>query len=153
MKLLFKIYNFLVLLAVLLLIISFFIPLVNLDINLHDTYYVITNINCIRYLAIFLFIVALLYKLLSHYLAWNTLSWIHIILSISLYFAASFMSYRLSKLFALAELTDENSIDYFQHYNTQIMVAISGFILVQFLPIINLIAGLTKRKHSLAKHI
>ena len=149
MKIIFKTYNFLVLLATFLLVVSFFIPVSNLDINFHDTYYVMTNIQFIRLWVILIFILALFYRLLVRYMAWDILSWLHILLSILLLLAYLYIQYSYTKSLAVVELTNEDSIEYFRRANAQIAAMMLGFILVQFLPVVNLIAGLIKRKRTM----
>jgi len=151
MKTIFKTYNFLVLLATLLLIVSFFIPVSNLDINFHDTYYIMTNIQFIRFWVILLFILALFYRLLSRFMAWDTLSWLHILLSILLLLAYLYIQYSYIKSRAVIELTNEGSLAYFKRFNTQLAALGLGFLFVQLLPVINLIVGLMKRRRSLVK--
>ena len=151
MKTIFKTYNFLVLLATLLLIVSFFIPVSNLDINFHDTYYIMTNIQFIRFWVILLFILALFYRLLSRFMAWDTLSWLHILLSILLILSYLYIQYSYIKSRAVIELTNEGSLAYFKRFNTQLAALGLGFLFVQLLPVINLIVGLMKRKQSLVK--
>lgn len=150
MKIIFKPYNFLVLLATLILIVSFFIPVSNLDINFHDTYYLMTNIQFIRFWSILLFILALFYRLLSPYLAWDILNWLHILLSILLLLAYLYTQYSFTKSLAVVELTNEGSLAYFKRFNTQLAACGLGFIFVQLLPIINLILGLRKRKRAVS---
>jgi len=150
MKIIFKTYNFLVLLATFLFIISFFIPVSNLDINFHDTYYMMTNIQFIRFWVILIFILALFYRLLARYMAWDILSWLHILLSILLLLAYLYIQYRYTKSLAVVELTNEGSIEYFRQANAQIAAIMLGFILVQLLPVINLLVGLIKRKRTIS---
>lgn len=150
MKILFKTYYFLVLVATIILIVSFFIPVSSLDINFHDTYYVMTNIQFIRLWGILLFILALFYRLLSSYLAWDILSWLHILLSILLLLAYLYTQYSFTKSIAVIELTNEGSLAYFKRFNTQLAAFRLGFIFVQLLPIINLILGLIKRKRAVS---
>jgi hypothetical protein len=148
MKIIFKTYNFLVLLATLLLAVSFFIPVSSLDINFHDTYYMMTNIQFIRFWVILLFILALFYRLLARYMAWDILSWLHILLSILLLLAYLYVQYSYIKSLAVIELTKEGSIAYLKRFNTQLAALAMGFLLVQLLPIINLIVGSIKRRRS-----
>jgi len=150
MKIIFKTYNFLVLLATLILIVSFFIPVSNLDINFRYSYYVMTNIQFIRFWSILLFILALFYRLLSPYLAWDILNWLHILLSNLLLLAYLYTQYSFTKSLAVVELTNEGSLAYFKWFNTQLAGFGIGFIFVQSLPIINLIPGFRKRKRAVS---
>ncbi len=152
MKIIFKTYNFLVLFATLLLVVSFFIPVSSLDINFHYTYYVMTNIQFIRFWVILLFILALFYRLLARYMAWEILSWLHILLSILLLPAYLYIQYSYIKSLAVIELTNEGSLAYFKRLNIQLATLGMGFLLVQLLPIINLIIGLLKRRRSALKN-
>jgi len=148
MKIIFKTYNFLVLLATLLLATSLLVPATNLAFNIHAAYYMIDNIPLIRWFAIFLFIFALYYKLLRPFLASNKLSWFHILLSVLFFFGAYYSAYNFNRSFSLVELTNADSLDYSQGFNASSAAMVLGFLLVQLLPIINLIIGLIKRKRS-----
>jgi Ca2+/Na+ antiporter len=148
MKIIFKTYNFLVLLATLILVVSFFIPVSNLDINFHDTYYLMSNIQFIRFWAILLFALALFYRLMPPYFAWDILSWLHILLSIFLLLAYLYTKYSFSKSLAVVELSNESSLAYSRRFNAQLAALAIGFLFVQLFPIINLIVGLMKRKRS-----
>jgi hypothetical protein len=108
-----------------------------------------TNIQFIRFWAILLFILALFYRLLTPYLAWDILSWLHILLSILLLIAHFYTKSNFNRSLALVEL-NENSLAYFQRFNIQLAAIGIGFLFVQLLPIINLIVGLVKRKRSAA---
>jgi hypothetical protein len=150
MKIIFKTYNFLVLVATLLLAASLLVPAFNLSFNIYDTYFMIDNIPLIRWLAMFLFVFALFYKLLKTFLASNTLSWFHIFLSILFFFGAYYSAYNFDKSLSLVELTNADSTYYSQRFNISTAAMVLGFLLVQLLPIINLVIGLIKRKRSVS---
>jgi hypothetical protein len=150
MKIIFKTYNFLVLVATLLLAASLLVPAFNLSFNIYDTYFMIDNIPLIRWLAMFLFVFALFYKLLKTFLASNTLSWFHIFLSILFFFGAYYSAYNFDKSLSLVELTNANSTYYSQRFNISTAAMALGFLLAQLLPIINLVIGLIKRKRSVS---
>jgi hypothetical protein len=150
MKIIFKTYNFLVLVATLLLAASLLVPAFNLSFNIYDTYFMIDNIPLIRWFAMFLFVFALFYILLKTFLASNTLSWFHIFLSILFFFGAYYSAYNFDKSLSLVELTNADSTYYSQRFNISTAAMVLGFLLVQLLPIINLVIGLIKRKRSVS---
>ncbi|QDW24698.1 hypothetical protein FFJ24_007665 [Pedobacter sp. KBS0701] len=148
MKKIFKTYNFLVLVATILLAASLLLPAVNLAFNIYDSYYMIDNVPLIRWYAIFLFVFALFYKFLKSFIASNILSWTHILLSILFFFLACYSTYNFNKSLTLAEFTSADSTDYSQGFKNSTAAMLLGFLVVQLLPIINLIIGLMRRKHA-----
>jgi hypothetical protein len=150
MKIIFKTYNFLVLVATLLLAASLLVPAFNLSFNIYDTYFMIDNIPLIRCFAMFLFVFALFYKLFKTFLASNTLSWFHIFLSILFFSGAYYSAYNFDKSLSLVELTNADSTYYSQRFNISTAAMVLGFLLAQLLPIINLVIGLIKRKRSVS---
>lgn len=80
----FKPYIFLALIGVILILLSFFIPTSNFVISIYDTYIGIMNVEFCKLFAIFLFSLALIYRLLDKYLFYTFISWTHIILSVLL---------------------------------------------------------------------
>lgn len=150
MRIIFKPYNFIVLIATLLLAASLLVPASSLDFNIHDTYFMVGNIPLIRWFAIFLFIFALFYKLLKSFLASNSLSWVHILLSILFFFLACYSTYSFSRSLTLVELTSADSTDYSQGFKNSTAALLLGFLLVQLLPIVNLVIGLIKRKRAVS---
>lgn len=148
MKIIFKTYNFLVLVATILLAASLLLPAVNLAFNIHDSYYMIDSIPLIRWFAIFLFVFALFYKFLKSFIASNTLSWAHILLSILFFFLACYSTYNFNRSLTMVEFTSADSIDYSQGFKNSTAAMLLGFLVVQLLPIINLIIGLIRRKQS-----
>lgn len=145
MKTIFKTYNLLLLLATALLVVSFFIPAVHLDINLGSTYYVLTNIQWLRFFVILLFLMALLYRLLNPFLKWYALSLIHITGTAILFFTVFYLNYNLHNSVKLIELTAESHYVYYEQAMRKLNFALLFFLLFQLLPIVNLFAGLINR--------
>ena len=150
MKIIFKPYNFLVLIATLLLATSLLVPAYSLDFNIHDTYFMVGNIPLIRWFAIFLFVFALFYKLLKSFLVSNALSWVHILSSILFFFLACYSTYSFKRSLTLVELSNADSTDYSQGFNNSTAAMLLGLLLVQLLPIVNLVIGLIKRKRAVS---
>ena len=142
MKIIFKTYNLLLLFATALLVVSFFIPAIDLSFNMGSTYYVLTNIQWLRFFVIVLFVMALLYRVLDRFLMWNILSLIHIIGTIILFFMVFYLNYDLHKSVKLIELTSENPYGYYEQGFMRLSLAILFFLIFQLLPIINLLTGL-----------
>jgi len=78
MAIIFKPYNFLVLVATLFVIASFLVTRETIEVNLADTYYIIGFTQFLRLVAIVLFIFSIFYKLLNRYLDLLVLSYLHI---------------------------------------------------------------------------
>ncbi|MCZ4222418.1 hypothetical protein [Pedobacter rhodius] len=80
MAVIFKPYNFLILVATLFFIASFFVTRKTIEVNLSDSYYIIGFIQFLRMVAVVLFIFSAFYKLLKRYLNLLILSYLHIVI-------------------------------------------------------------------------
>ena len=147
-----KAHKFLIVIAILLLLISFSLPQSEFTINVSWRTFSIGSGICFKFLAIFLFLLAIFYKYLNQYLKIKLLTWIHILLSILLPLAAFWYNYDFHKSLALIETTNNGSVDYILKHSSFINRILLVLILIQILPILNLSFGLVfKRKLKLKK--
>lgn len=145
MKITLKPHNFLLIAAILVIVISFFVSTQTVDINFVDAYYIVNFTSFLRIIAIFLLFFSLIYKFLQRNLAYQSLSWVHIISSILLIAIFIWVNYNFNKSLALIETTTQGSTNYYSENSLTINRIAFAFILIQILPILNLSIGLMKR--------
>jgi len=117
MPFIFKPYVFLILVATLFLIASFFVASKTIEVNLADAYYVIGFIQFLRLVAVILFVFSALYKLLNRFLNLPILNYLHIgimLITIGIFIFADapfgrtfnwiFLIFGLSQLFFLINI-------------------------------------------------
>jgi len=142
--------------AALLLFLDSFIPSTRdaLDINLHDTYFVIANLSLYRLFSGFLLFLWTINMLAQHIVYSLTLSWVYVICML-ITIALFLMLLTLNKFYGVPRRY--YSFDEFEKrrsvYNIYIIYACAFVVLVagQLLLIINVIIGLVKGKNRAAK--
>jgi hypothetical protein len=146
----FKPYQVLLFAALLYLISIVFVDQ-KIEINLAYTYFSIDYTLIVAFICGLLLIFAGLYKYLNKYFSIKLLTWLHIMLSIVLPFFAVWMSHSFHKSLALIELTDIESMDYILNHQKKLNQIILTFIVIQTLPLINVLVSLIRMKYSTAK--
>ena len=137
--------------AALLYLISIVFVHEKIEINLADIYFFIDYTLIVAFICGLLLIFAALYKYLKKYFSIKLLTWLHIILSIVLPFFAMWISHSFHKSLALIEMTDAGSMDYILNHQRTLHKLILTFIIIQILPLINLLVSLIRMKYSTAK--
>ena len=137
--------------AALLYLISIVFVHEKIEIILADTYFFIDYTLIVAFVCGLLLIFAVLYKYLNKYFSIKLLTWLHIMLSIVLPVFAIWISHSFHKSLALIELTDIESMDYILHHQKKLNQIILTFIVIQTLPLFNVLVSLISMKYSTAK--
>lgn len=122
-----------------------------IGINLAYTYFSIDYTLIVAFICGLLLIFAALYKYLNKYFSIKLLTWLHIMLSIVLPVFAIWISHSFHKSLALIELNDIEAMDYVLNHQKKLNQIILTFIVIQILPLINLLISLIRMKYSTAK--
>lgn len=139
---LFRPYNFLTILGMLFITISFFLPSSTLDVHFHDTFYVIAYPHFFWFIAILFLFFALFYKITSRILLSKYLSWIHIILmiiSLSTLFAYTLLGNDFTRRYI--DASSWTSFNSFTYHSDLVRWCIGVFIICHVLFLVNIIAG------------
>jgi cytochrome c oxidase subunit 1 len=152
-------YNLLLLTGIVLLLTSFFVLKRDsaVDIHFHDTYYIIAHAHFFCLLGIISLFIWTLYLATKKMLYSKALTWTHVILTVlSVASVILILSFASNHFDATPQrYYDYNSWDLFkasQKYNTAIAIVIVILLIGQVVFIVNIIAGLFKRK-TFKKHI
>lgn len=137
--------------AALLYLISIVFVHEKIEIILADTYFFIDYTLIVAFVCGLLLIFAVLYKYLNKYFSIKLLTWLHIMLSIVLPVFAIWISHSFHKSLALIELTDIESMDYILNHQKKLNQIILTFIVIQTLPLFNVLVSLISMKYSTAK--
>ena len=140
-----KPYNFLVVFAIIIFFISFFLTQDTVDFHLHDTMYVMSLPHIFWLLAILILFFALVYKLTNRFLLSKYLSWIHIILTL-----LSLLAILLYPIWAYRSHSTfiDGSFERFIAMNRLLSWFAGLFAFAQLLLLINIIAGLIKLQRT-----
>lgn len=146
-----KPHNLLLIAAVLFFISCFLTTIETTDINFSDTYYVINFSHLLRMITILFLLFSAFYKFLQNYLIYKSLNWFHIVCSIILILTIFWTNYNFNKSLALIETTQNGSIEYYSQNALFVKRLILMLIILQIIPIINLVIGLIKKKSNSKK--
>lgn len=148
-----KPYNLLLVTGLIFLLTSFFVLRQDnsVDIHLHDTYFVIAHTHFSRWLEILSLFVWTLYLLTHKMLYSNALTWTHVVITLltlllfalPLFFDDSFMNPPPRRYH---DYRDWKSFDHYTRIIKAISITIFILLFGQFIFVINLIAGIFKRR-------
>ena len=139
-------YNFLLVIAIALLLISFLIPDETINFTFNFNTVIISVSQYLQYSSVFILLFAACYKLFEKICYFKTLIWLHIVLSIILLTIIYWFSHQFNNNLALVEISNEGTIKHFESYNRTIHLLILAFTIIQTLPVINLLMGLLKQR-------
>lgn len=139
-------YIFLIFIAIALLLISFLIPEETINFTFNFNTVIISVSQYLQYSSVFILFFAACYKLFEKICYFQTLIWLHIALSIILLLIIYCFSHQFDNNLALVEISNEGTIKHFESYNRTIHLLILAFIIIQSLPVINLLMGLLKQR-------
>lgn len=139
-------YNFLLIIAILLLLISFFIHEETINFTFNFNTVIISVSQYLQYSSVFILFFVACYKLFEKIYYFKTLIWLHIALSIILLTITYWFSHQFNNNLALVEISNEGTIKHFESYNRTIHLLILAFTIIQTLPVINLLIGLLKQR-------
>ena len=142
----FQPYNFLLAIAIALLLISFLIPEETINFTFNFNTVIISVSQYLQYSSVFILFFAACYKFLEKIYYFKTLIWLHIVLSIILLIIIYWFSHQVNNNLALVEISNEGTIKHFESYNRTIHLLILAFTIIQTLPVINLLIGLLKQR-------
>ena len=139
-------YNFLLFIAIALLLISFLIPEETINFTFNFNTFIISVSQYLKYSSVFILFFAACYKFLEKIYYFKTLIWLHIALSIILLTITYWFSHQFNNNLALVEISNEGTIKHFESYNRTSHLLILAFAIIQTLPVINLLVGLLKQR-------
>ena len=137
-------YNFLVVFAILIVLLSFFISSNTIDFHFHDTLFVLATSHLFWLLAIMILVFAFIYRATNKLLLSNKLTWIHIITTLfSVVIIISYPIYYSPSMFI--EIDAWQSFNRINTINNLLTWFAVLFLLAQLLLLINIIAGFIKK--------
>lgn len=139
-------YNFLLVIAIALLLISFFIHEETISFTFNFNTVIISVSQYLQYSSVFILFFAACYKLFEKIYYFKTLIWLYIALSIILLTITYWFSHQFNNNLALVEISNEGTFKHFESYSRTIHLLILAFAIIESLPVINLLMGLLKQR-------
>lgn len=149
MQRIFRPHNLLLMIALVLILISFFVTSTTVDIHVHDTYYVVVYQQIFWLITLLLLFYALLYKVASRRLFSTTLTGLHLIITIAtlpVFLFFPLLTYRTPGRFI--DLSHWSSFNRDDYSNGLIRGLLVLFVLAQLIFIINLLGGSSRKTRS-----
>lgn len=131
--------------AILFLLASFLISPFDLTLNIVDTYFIIPVTHFLRCSAVGLLLFAAFYKRFNHYLISKMLTWIHVLSLLLFPLIIALMSYSFNKSLAVVEISDQGTSSFFGRHHRTNYIILSTLIVMQILPVLNIIFGVMNR--------
>ena len=140
-------YNLLLIATILLLVASLFVLNETLDIHLHDTYYIIPTAYALWAIVLFLILLWIIYLVTNRWLFSKSLVWLHVVISTA---ASLFIVIYLLNFRGIAGMprryVDYDEWDMFRQYRESIVVSVMVLGGGVFVYLVNLVAGLVRRR-------
>ncbi len=152
MKKVFLPYNFLLIIGILALLISFIIPADTISFTFSFTTLLISSSLYLQLCSFFFFLLSAGNRLSQHYFRFKILIWLHIIFSISLPAIIYWSSYQFRKYLALIELSNDDELSYVHHHEKKIYFLISLLVAIQILAVINLLLGVFYKRKNISNN-
>jgi hypothetical protein len=137
-------YSLLGIIGLVLFAVSFLIPSHTVDVNIHDTYYVLEMSYAFRNVACFFLALFTIYTFLQQKLYSPVLSWAHVSLTVVTATACFFFLYRASEAYQ----PNFSNWESFQTNNNIIVITLLTFLIAQLLLIINLLIRAFRRQRD-----
>jgi hypothetical protein len=139
-----KPHNLLGVIGLLLFTVSFLVPSHTVDVNIHDTYYVLEMSYAFRNVACFFLVLFTIYTFLQQKLYSPVLSWAHVSLTVLTATVCFFFLYRASEAYQ----PNFSNWESFQTNNHIIVITLLIFLLAQLLLLVNLLIGAFRRQRD-----